>query len=364
MLASMNLSSHEWVLRDRVITALHSNLSLSKALETARAPLLELIPADYMALCLITLGPRMEFKWLVPGHRLALLEEYSRWVDSDFVRAPIFAQPSVALRDSEMLSRKELEGSALYQRSRELNLNLERVMAVLLPVPPGLCAALTLYRGSLHSFSERDSALLTSLAPHFINAVRNCCDVQAATTGARLLEELYSRPDSAYLVVTPPTGEVLRSRRAAALLEQWFAPSDLHSSGIPLVLLERLEALTRMDADARPDASLWVSLRGDVYRVVRFVELPESEGPRQWALVLNEIPLSIPLPETMKRALTPRQIDIARGMLRNWSNQDIASELALSEETVKTHVRDIFERLKVDSRLDFLYQAAHLNKPI
>jgi DNA-binding CsgD family transcriptional regulator len=364
MLASMNLSSHEWVLRDRVIEALNSHLSLPKALESAREPLLELMPADYMGLCLITLGPFVEFKWLVPGHRLALLDEYSKWVDSDFIRAPIFARPNVALRDSEMLSRKELERSPLYQRSRELDLSLEHVMAVLLPVPPGLCGAFTLYRDRRLPFSEQDASLLTSLTRHLVNAVRNCRDVQAATTGANLLEELYSRPDSAYLVVAPPSHEVLRSQRAAALLEKWFVPSDLHASGIPRVLQERLEALTRMDADARLDASLWVSLHGDAYRVVRFIELPETEGPRSWALVMNEIPVSIPLPETMRRVLTPRQADIARGMLRNWSNKAIASEFALSEETVKVHVKAVFERLGVDSRADFLYQAAHLNKPI
>ncbi|WP_307734601.1 helix-turn-helix transcriptional regulator [Pyxidicoccus parkwayensis] len=362
---SMNFSSHEWMLRDRVIEALNSNLSLPRVLESVREPLLELAPAEYMGLCLITLGPLTEFKWLVPGkHRLALLDEYSRWADSDFVRGPIFARPGVALRDTEMLPRKELERSALYQRSRELDLSLEHVMAVLLPVPPGLCGAFTLYRDTQEEFSEREAALLTSLSRHLVNAVRNCRDVQAVTTGARLLEELHNREDSAFLVVEPPSREVLRSQRAAALLEKWFSPSDLHSSGLPRVLQERLEALPRLDADARLDASLWISLQGDTYRVVRFVELPESEGSRSWALVLNEIPLSIPLPEVMKRQLTVRHIDIAKGMLRNWSNRDIASELELSEATVKTHVKEIFRRLKVDSRADFLYQATHLNKPL
>ncbi|NOJ78784.1 helix-turn-helix transcriptional regulator [Myxococcus xanthus] len=363
-LASMNLSSHEFLLRDKVIAALNSTLSLPQALESAREPLLELTPADYVGLCLIHLGPIVEFQWLVPGYRLALLDEYSKWVDSDFVRAPIFAQPNVVLRDSEMITRKDLERSALYQRSKELDLSLEHVMAVLLPVHPQLLGAFTLYRDRRLAFSEKDAAFLTSLTPHLLNAVRNCRDMQTASTGSRLLEELYSRPDAAYVVVAPPSHEVLRSRQAATLLERWFRPSDLHSSGIPLVLMERLEALTRMTPDAQLQNNLWVSLHGDSYRVVRFVELPETEGPRQWALILNEIPLSIPLPETMRMQLTARQVDIARGMLHNWSNEQIASELGLSEDTVKTHVRDIFRRLQVDNRTDFLYQAAHLNKPV
>ncbi|ATB46597.1 helix-turn-helix transcriptional regulator [Corallococcus macrosporus] len=360
----MNVTSHEFALQNKVIAALNSTLSLPQALEAARAPLLELTPADYAGLCLVKLGAVMEFQWLVPGHRLALLDEYSKWADSDFVRAPIFAQPNVVLRDSEMLSRKELERSALYQRSKELDLSLEHVMAVLLPVYPQLFGAFTLYRDRRLAFSERDAAFLTSLTPHLLNAVRNCREVQTVSTGWRLLEELYSRADAAFVVVAPPSHEVLRSRRAATLLERWFHPSDLHASGIPRVLMERLEALTRMTPDARLPFNVWVSLHGDAYRVVRFVELPEAEGPRQWALILHEIPLSIPLPETMRQQLTARQVDIARGMLRNWSNEQIASELGLAEDTVKTHVRDIFRRLQVDNRTDFLYQAAHLNKPV
>ncbi|MFY2562968.1 response regulator transcription factor [Corallococcus terminator] len=360
----MNFTAHEWVLRDRVITALNSSLSLPKALESARGPLLEFTPADYMGLCLITLGTVVDFQWLVPGHRLALLDEYSKWVDHDFVRAPIFARPNEVLRDSDMLTRRELEGSLLYQRSRELDLSLEHVMAILLPAHTELLGAFTLYRDRRLAFSEQDAARLTSLTPHLVNTVRNCRAMQVATSSANLLEELYSRPDSAFLIAAPPTREVLRSPRAAAMLARWYTSSELHSSGIPSVLMERLVALACMDADSRLKNNVWVSLHADDYRVVRFVELPEAEGPRQWALVLNEIPLSIPLPEAMRQELTPREIDVAMGMLRNWSNEQIASELGRSVQTIKTHVRSIFEKLGVDSRADFLYQAAHLNKPV
>lgn len=360
----MNFSAHEWVLRERVIEALNSSLSLPKALEAARSPLLEFTPADYMGLCLISLGTTVDFQWLVPGHRLALLDEYPKWVDHDFVRPPIFARPNEVLRDSDMLTRRELEHSALYQRSRELDLSLEHVMAVLLSANTHLLGAFTLYRDRRLAFSEEDAARLTSLTRHLLNAIRNCRDMQVATSGANLLEELYSRPDSAYLIAAPPSREVLRSPRAAAMLERWYSRSELHSSGIPSVLMERLTALTHMDADARLQNNVWVSFHTDGYRVVRFIELPEAEGPRQWALVLNEIPFSIPLPEAMKKELTRREIEVAMGLLSNWSNEQISSELRISVQTVKTHVRSIFEKLGVDSRADLLYQAAHLNKPV
>lgn len=360
----MKFTAHEWMLRDRVIEALNSSLSLPKALEAARGPLLEFTPADYMGLCLMTLGPTVDFQWLVPGPRLALLDEYSKWVDHDFVRPPIFARPNEVLRDSDMLTRRELEHSALYQRSRELDLSLEHVMAVLLPAHTQLLGAFTLYRDRRIAFSEEDAARLKSLTRHLLNAIRNCRDMQVATSGANLLETLYNGPDSAYLIATPPAREVLRSPRAAAMLERWYPRSDVHSSGIPSVLMERLTALTRMDADARLQNNVWVSLGAEGYRVVRFVELPGADEPRQWALVLNEVPFSIPLPEAMRKELTRREVDVAMGLLSNSTNEQISSELGISVQTVKTHVRSIFEKLKVDSRADFLYQASHLNRPV
>ncbi|MBZ4423217.1 LuxR C-terminal-related transcriptional regulator [Myxococcus sp. RHSTA-1-4] len=360
----MNLTAHEYALRDKLIAELNSSLCLPEVLGRARDVMLELIPADYMGLCIVTPGQSVEYEWLVPGQRVALLEQYSELADDDFVRKAVVRQLNTVMRDSEMLPRKELERSLLYQRSRELDLRLEHVMAALLTVSPGVFGGFTLYRDRRRPFTEQSSAMFQGLTRHLVNAVRNCRAMSVASTGDRLLEELHRRHGAAYLVVEPPAIEKLRSPRAAALLEKWFARSDLHISGVPQVLVERLTALTRMDADARLRANTWVHSRGDEYLVVTFVELPETYGPRPWALVLNEFSPSIPLPGEMARQLTARQIEIAKGILRNWSNEQIAEELDLSPATVKTHVRDIFKKLKCDNRADFMYQAARFLKPV
>jgi DNA-binding CsgD family transcriptional regulator len=364
MSGSMNFSIPELELRDRVISALNSSLSFPQVLEAARAPLLELAQADSMALCLMRLTPSLDFQWHVPGHRIPLLDEYAGVSDHDFVRGPIFARPGVVIRDQEMLSREEYEHSVLYQRSRELGMGLDRVKAVLLPIRPDFFGALALYRTRRRAFPSRSAAAVTSLTAHLVNSVRNCSDVQALTTGARLLEELYRHPDTGFLIVEPPSRVVLRSRRADALLEKWFSPSDFDASGLPERLRTQLNALVRMDADSRLGKNVWVSLHIDAYRVVRFIELPAAEGPRQWALVMNELPISIPLPVEMRRKLTPREAEIARLLLRNRSNEQIAEELEITFLTAKTHVRNVFNRLGVDDRADFLYQAARLNKPV
>jgi DNA-binding NarL/FixJ family response regulator len=98
--------------------------------------------------------------------------------------------------------------------------------------------------------------------------------------------------------------------------------------------------------------------------LVRFIELHEPDGPSEWALRLHEFSHSIPLPDEMARQLTRRQIEVAQGLLRNWKNKEIADDLGCKPGTVKAHVRDIFEKLKCDGRLDFMYQAACFLKPV
>ncbi|HYO71546.1 MAG TPA: helix-turn-helix transcriptional regulator [Archangium sp.] len=295
----MNLNADELMLRDRAITALNSSLSLPRALEAVRPHLLELAQADSMALCLMEITHSLHFQWLVPGHPLPILDEYASLVKHDFFRAPIFSRPQMVIRDSELLSRREYERTRIYQRSRELEPRLEHIMAVLLPIRPGFFGALALYRNRPRAYSDQNAAVLASLTAHWINTVRNCSDVQDVTIGTHLLEELYRRPDAAILIVEPPHREVRRSSHATVLLERWFTPSDLHSSGLPLPLKERLDALVRMAPDERLDKNVWVFLHDDGYRTVRFIELPAPEGPRRWALLMHELPISIPLPAEM-----------------------------------------------------------------
>jgi DNA-binding CsgD family transcriptional regulator len=237
-------------------------------------------------------------------------------------------------------------------------------MAVLLTVSPGVYGGFTLYRDRRRPFSEQSRTHLQDLVPHLTNAVRNCRDMAVARTGDRLLEELYRRQNAAFLVLVPPGSEKMRSLRTTALLEKWFTRSEHNGSGIPRVLVEQLDALTRMVPAARLMANTWMDSRDHEHLVVKFVELPEACGPRMWALVLHEFSHSLPMPEEWRRRLTQREVEIVEGMLRNWNNEQIAEELGIAPATVKTHVKNIFGKLGIDSRADLMYQAARFLKPI
>jgi DNA-binding NarL/FixJ family response regulator len=55
--------------------------------------------------------------------------------------------------------------------------------------------------------------------------------------------------------------------------------------------------------------------------------------------------------------LTPREIEMVRMLARGLRNKDIADRLCISEGTVKVHLHNIYEKLKVDGRLALLRYA-------
>lgn len=60
-----------------------------------------------------------------------------------------------------------------------------------------------------------------------------------------------------------------------------------------------------------------------------------------------------PPPETHE-ALTEREREIVKWVIQRMTNKEIAAQLGISDNTVKTHVRNIFGKLKISHRLQLL----------
>lgn len=50
--------------------------------------------------------------------------------------------------------------------------------------------------------------------------------------------------------------------------------------------------------------------------------------------------------------LTPKQAEVCRNLIAGRSNAEIAQEMGITEHTVKTHLKHVFERLDVESRTE------------
>lgn len=83
-------------------------------------------------------------------------------------------------------------------------------------------------------------------------------------------------------------------------------------------------------------------------------------APSVAARVIDEV--RTPQPATSDRLdqLTPREREVLAALARGRSNRDIATELYVSEKTVKTHVSNVLSKLRVSDRTQAaLYAVRH-----
>ena len=62
-------------------------------------------------------------------------------------------------------------------------------------------------------------------------------------------------------------------------------------------------------------------------------------------------------PEPAPSRLSPRELDVLRGVARALSNAQLAAELFITESTVKRHLTNIYGKLGASSRVDALLKA-------
>ena len=56
----------------------------------------------------------------------------------------------------------------------------------------------------------------------------------------------------------------------------------------------------------------------------------------------------------MATLLTPREIEVVRMVAKGRANKEISSELFIAEGTVKIHLHNIYEKLKINRRADLV----------
>jgi DNA-binding NarL/FixJ family response regulator len=63
-------------------------------------------------------------------------------------------------------------------------------------------------------------------------------------------------------------------------------------------------------------------------------------------------PSGVEDPRKKKFGLTPRELEIVSAIVAGYNNKDIAQKFSISEQTVKHHLTNIFDKLGVSSRLE------------
>jgi len=70
--------------------------------------------------------------------------------------------------------------------------------------------------------------------------------------------------------------------------------------------------------------------------------------------------LAAPLSEPAIKALTPREREIVRLVALGFHNPEIAKQLSIGEVTVKTHINNVFHKLKIRDRVGLTLYALRL----
>ena len=75
---------------------------------------------------------------------------------------------------------------------------------------------------------------------------------------------------------------------------------------------------------------------------------------------LHGLMQQVEAPQRKTFGLTPRELDVVGSIVEGCSNRDIARQYKLSEETVKRHLSNIFDKTGVSTRLELaLFAIAH-----
>ena len=66
------------------------------------------------------------------------------------------------------------------------------------------------------------------------------------------------------------------------------------------------------------------------------------------------------VPEKKTFGLTPRELEVVTCIVEGCSNKDVAKQFTISEETVKRHLSNIFDKTGVSTRLELaLFAISH-----
>jgi DNA-binding CsgD family transcriptional regulator len=247
-----------------------------------------------------------------------------------------------------MLQGLKLEETETFRRSRESNLRLRHVLAVLLAPKHHMGSGAVALYSEGKPFSALRRRWLEDLIPALSGAFQNFARFDALSAHNLLLEAMLRQEGANAIVLDARRRETFRTGAVTVLLERWFpSRSDRDEGGIPRAWRARMDAFMAGSILLTPTTDSWREEREMRALEVCFTRLPRIEGRDQWELQLKEVHA---IPEEWRQRLTEKQFDAAALVVQGKTNKEIATLLDITLNTAKDHVQAVYTRLEVSGR--------------
>ncbi|MEV0614057.1 AAA family ATPase [Nonomuraea sp. NPDC050404] len=189
--------------------------------------------------------------------------------------------------------------------------------------------------------------------PHFIEACARTGDHEAARAALKVMEGWVGSTRSPDLRALVSRSRALLAAGPGEAEELFREALDLHGQGVYEFEAARTQLLygSALRRDRRPGAA-----RTHLHSAL---ETFERYGARMWTeqarteLRASGEPVR-PAPEATMGQLTAQQLQIARMVAEGATNKEVAEQLFLSRRTVEHHLRNIFSRLGIRSRVELV----------
>ena len=181
-------------------------------------------------------------------------------------------------------------------------------------------------------------------------------DLEEASDGDRALE---------LIGVNPPDVVLLDVQMPGRSGVEICADIKSLSPSTGIIMLTASDEETDLYESIKAGASGYILKDGSTFdQVVEAVHLVAAGqsliSPTMATKLLEEF-VQMSRPQEPASSLTARELDVLRQVAKGQSNKEIASELFISENTVKNHIRNLLEKLQMKSRMEAAMYAVRSN---
>jgi DNA-binding CsgD family transcriptional regulator len=197
-------------------------------------------------------------------------------------------------------------------------------------------------------FSEADAKMLARVTTTIAHAIRGSLRFDAARRG--------EHPEAPGLIVLDAGNEVeLVTPPAYPLLAAMRSSAAAYPDDAPPAPVLGLAAFVRGDGAGSGPEHSHVTIPSAAGWITLHASLPDGAGSGRVAVVIE--PAAGPQSATLRlevNGVSSREREVATLLARGLSNAEIAETLVLSPHTVQDHIKSIYEKLDVGSRLELV----------